>query len=180
MFSITACLSKCTLAKSTACVANGLARCSFMDNLPRLWKEDYTPTNADIIRSRARTLGMTETSFKVSGLTLRFIDVGGQRSERRKWINFFQDVTSILFVVSLSGYDEHLVEDQSFVGHSPYSQNSFRLISYIKNQMHDALQIWDGICKSPWFTKTAFVSASAPIYCLVVLLQCVDIDLEQD
>lgn len=58
---------------------------------------------------------MTETVFKISGHMLRFIDVGGQKSERRKWINFFQDVTSILFLVSLSGYDECLIEDRDAV-----------------------------------------------------------------
>ena len=44
------------------------------------------------------------------------LDVGGQKSERRKWIHCFQDVTSILFLVSLSGYDQCLVEDKDAVG----------------------------------------------------------------
>jgi guanine nucleotide-binding protein subunit alpha len=43
------------------------------------------------------------------------VDVGGQKSERRKWIHCFQDVTSILFLVSLSGYDQCLVEDRDAV-----------------------------------------------------------------
>ena len=43
------------------------------------------------------------------------VDVGGQKSERRKWIHCFQDVTSILFLVSLSGYDQCLVEDKESV-----------------------------------------------------------------
>ena len=43
------------------------------------------------------------------------VDVGGQKSERRKWIHCFQDVTSILFLVSLSGFDQCLVEDKDAV-----------------------------------------------------------------
>lgn len=43
------------------------------------------------------------------------VDVGGQKSERRKWIHCFQDVTSILFLVSLNGYDQCLVEDKDAV-----------------------------------------------------------------
>lgn len=43
------------------------------------------------------------------------VDVGGQKSERRKWIHCFQDVTSILFLVSLSGYDQCLIEDKDAV-----------------------------------------------------------------
>lgn len=38
------------------------------------------------------------------------VDVGGQRSERRKWIHCFQNVTSIMFLVALSEYDQVLVE----------------------------------------------------------------------
>lgn len=40
----------------------------------------------------------------------RMVDVGGQRSERRKWIHCFENVTSIMFLVALSEYDQVLVE----------------------------------------------------------------------
>lgn len=45
----------------------------------------------------------------------RLVDVGGQRSERKKWIHCFQDVTAIIFVVALSEYDLGLAEDQTTV-----------------------------------------------------------------
>ncbi|KAH3866418.1 hypothetical protein DPMN_029481 [Dreissena polymorpha] len=38
------------------------------------------------------------------------VDVGGQRSERRKWIHCLENVTSIMFLVALSEYDQVLVE----------------------------------------------------------------------
>lgn len=34
------------------------------------------------------------------------VDVGGQRSERRRWFECFDSVTSILFLVSSSEYDQ--------------------------------------------------------------------------
>ena len=39
------------------------------------------------------------------------VDVGGQRSERRKWIHCFESVTTIIFLVALSEYDQVLFEN---------------------------------------------------------------------
>ena len=47
-------------------------------------------------------------------------DVGGQRSERKKWIHCFENVTSIIFCTALSEYDQVLLEAKeqarTFVG----------------------------------------------------------------
>lgn len=48
-------------------------------------------------------------------LCYRMVDVGGQRSERRKWIHCFENVTSIMFLVALSEYDQVLVESDNEV-----------------------------------------------------------------
>ena len=48
-------------------------------------------------------------------LFFRMVDVGGQRSERRKWIHCFENVTSIMFLVALSEYDQVLVESDNEV-----------------------------------------------------------------
>jgi hypothetical protein len=87
----------------------------FFSDLDRLFQPNYQPTEQDIVRCRARTIGITETSFHLRDNELLMVDVGGQKSERRKWIHCFQDVTSILFLVSLSGYDQCLVEDKDAV-----------------------------------------------------------------
>lgn len=42
-------------------------------------------------------------------------DVGGQRSERKKWIHCFEAVTSIIFCVALSEYDQVLLEESGQV-----------------------------------------------------------------
>ena len=42
-------------------------------------------------------------------------DVGGQRDERRKWIQVFNDVTAIIFVVACSSYNMVLREDPTMV-----------------------------------------------------------------
>lgn len=48
-------------------------------------------------------------------LFCRMFDVGGQRSERKKWIHCFEGVTAIIFCVALSDYDLVLAEDEEMV-----------------------------------------------------------------
>jgi guanine nucleotide-binding protein subunit alpha len=112
----------------------------FFSDLDRLFEPTYLPTPQDIVHCRARTIGITEATFQLKDHEMLMVDVGGQKSERRKWIHCFQDVTSILFLVSLSGYDQCLVEDKD------------------ANQMQDAMTIWDSICHSQWFKQTSIVS----------------------
>ncbi len=58
----------------------------------------------------------------------RMVDVGGQRSERRKWIHCFENVTSIMFLAALSEYDQVLVESDNEVT-KPQQKNVFFLIN---------------------------------------------------
>lgn len=43
------------------------------------------------------------------------VDVGGQRSERRKWIHCFDNVTSLIFLAAVSEYDQVLYESENDV-----------------------------------------------------------------
>lgn len=51
----------------------------------------------------------------ITQLNFRLFDVGGQRSERKKWIHCFEDVTAIIFCVAMSEYDQVLHEDETTV-----------------------------------------------------------------
>lgn len=67
------------------------------------------------------------------------VDVGGQRNERRKWIHCFDDVTAILFVTSLSEYDQKLAEDES------------------TNRMKESLHLFEDICNTKYFQDTSII-----------------------
>ena len=60
----------------------------------------------------APDLFLTRESVTIFLLFYRMFDVGGQRSERKKWIHCFEGVTAIIFCVALSGYDLVLAEDE--------------------------------------------------------------------
>ena len=52
------------------------------------------------------TVGIIQKSFTIESVRLQIVDVGGQETERRKWITCFADVDCVIFVISLNCYDE--------------------------------------------------------------------------
>ncbi|KAE9387469.1 heterotrimeric G protein alpha subunit B [Gymnopus androsaceus JB14] len=111
----------------------------YFNCIDHMSRPDYMPTDQDILRSNVKTTGITETTFTVGELTYKLFDIGGQRSERKKWVHCFENVTALIFVVSLSEYDQVLYEDESV------------------NRMQEAFVLFDSICNSRWFVKTSII-----------------------
>ncbi|KNZ51473.1 guanine nucleotide binding (G protein), alpha [Puccinia sorghi] len=139
---------KCVLPRHCVFSSQRIALHSFYPELDRLFHPSYVPSDLDILHCRGKTTGITETTFNVSELTYRsasasssriMFDVGGQRSERKKWIHCFEGVTAVLFLVAISGYDARLLEDGD------------------ANQMQEALMLFDTITNSQWFTQTSMI-----------------------
>ena len=112
---------------------------SYFDSIDRISTATYLPTDQDVLRSRVKTTGITENSFHIGDLNYHLYDVGGQRSERKKWIHCFENVTSIVFMAAISEYDQCLVEDETV------------------NRLEEALTLFDSICNSKWFVKTSVI-----------------------
>ena len=66
-------------------------------------------------------------------------DVGGQRSERKKWFHCFDGVTAIIFCAALSGYDLVLEEDNEV------------------NRMIESMKLFSSICNNKWFVTTSII-----------------------
>lgn len=99
----------------------------------------YMPTDEDILASRVRTCGIVEETYVIENVEFVIIDVGGQRNERKKWIHCFDNVNAVIFVAALSEYDQMMFEDEK------------------QNRMSDTLLLFDSICNSRWFQKTAMI-----------------------
>ncbi|KAK0074318.1 hypothetical protein PV325_008529, partial [Microctonus aethiopoides] len=78
----------------------------------REFQLDYVPTHQDILHCRKATKGISEFVIPINNIPFLFVDVGGQRSQRQKWYQCFDSVTSILFLVSSSEFDQVLLEDR--------------------------------------------------------------------
>lgn len=84
----------------------------FLDNLDRIGQLNYLPSRQDILLARKATKGIVEHDFIIKKIPFKMVDVGGQRSQRQKWFQCFDGITSILFMVSSSEYDQVLMEDR--------------------------------------------------------------------
>jgi len=129
---------KATYARAAEFQLNDSAAYYF-DSVDRLVAPDYTVSQEDVLRSRTKTTGIIETEFDVQGTHFRMVDVGGQRSERKKWMYCFQDVTAVIFCVALSEYDLKLYEDDT------------------TNRMHESLKLFKEICNTKWFANTSMI-----------------------
>ncbi|KAK8922960.1 Guanine nucleotide-binding protein alpha-2 subunit [Metarhizium anisopliae] len=118
----------------------------FIDNMDRLWTNEYIPNDLDILCSRLKTTGITECQFTIAQRTYRIFDVGGQRSERKKWIHCFEDVHCLLFLVAISGYNQCLVEDRQASSNRD-----------LQNQMNEALMLWESLVNSRWFKNSSII-----------------------
>ena len=111
----------------------------FFENVDRYKEKSFVPNNQDILRARRRTMGVLSAKFKWEELVFQMFDVGGQRSERRKWIHCFDGVRAVLFVSSIAEYDQVLREDPT------------------KNRMLESLELFEQLVDSPWFKDSMMV-----------------------
>lgn len=75
---------------------------SFFENIDRFMSPSYIPSQADVLRARVRSTGIEEAEFTFEDICFRMVDVGGQRSERRKWIHCFDQVCFGMSVLRLT------------------------------------------------------------------------------
>ncbi|XP_059093318.1 guanine nucleotide-binding protein G(q) subunit alpha isoform X7 [Tigriopus californicus] len=111
----------------------------YLNDIDRIAEPDYLPTQQDILRVRVPTTGIIEYPFDLEEIRFRMVDVGGQRSERRKWIHCFENVTSIIFLVALSEYDQILFESDN------------------ENRMEESKALFKTIITYPWFQHSSVI-----------------------
>ncbi|KAK6759428.1 hypothetical protein RB195_021175 [Necator americanus] len=137
----------------------------FSSHLARILTANYMPTSMDIVHMRKPTIGVHEFAFEFKKYAIRLIDVGGQRTERRKWIHFFEDVTAVMFVASLSSYDQVMEEDMKLMQvvstglkpcHAVVRQQTSNP-NPPKNRLMDSIDLFGDIVKNEFLKTCSFI-----------------------
>eukprot|EP01084_Bolivina_argentea_P019815 36842_1 len=108
----------------------------FWNELDRIKDPQYIPNPTDIINVRYRTIGVIEKKFTIQNTEFHIFDVGGQKSERKKWIHCFNEVKALIFVISLNCYNQRMFEDLE------------------TNAMVDSLELFDETINNKLFNRT--------------------------
>lgn len=64
----------------------------FLDNVNMVFSKEYIPSEQDYLKTKERTIGMIDYTYvspQPNNPEFRIIDVGGQRSDRPKWLKLF-------------------------------------------------------------------------------------------
>lgn len=72
----------------------------------------------------------------INGRVYQLFDVGGARSERKKWIHAFENVNMVVFTIDLSCYYQTMNEDND------------------GNRMEEQFMVWEACSNSHWFTNS--------------------------
>jgi len=111
----------------------------FFDHVQEYVQANWIPSKQDMLHCRVRTTGIMECKLEYENFHIKVVDVGGQRSERKKWIHSFENVHCVLFVAAISEYDQQLFEDEKM------------------NRVTEALSIFADICNNQYFTESSMI-----------------------
>ncbi len=106
---------------------------------PRWGGPDWIPSTEDIIRSHTRDSSIVQSRIVSDGITFDIYDVSGQRNKKNKWVHCFEHINAVIFVVSISEFDE--------VPKGGDTHNSFA----------ESVELFGEICNSPWFIDITII-----------------------
>eukprot|EP00108_Taenia_solium_P007775 TsM_000393900 transcript=TsM_000393900 gene=TsM_000393900 len=78
----------------------------FINNVDRFIQNDYVPTLRDILLVQMPSNAVHESLLQIGPTSLRLVNIGDQRGDRRKWISLFETVHAVLFFASLVDFLE--------------------------------------------------------------------------
>jgi len=105
----------------------------------RFANHDFVPSFEDTMMAKLKTTGVQEVQFTSKGTEVVLVDVGGQRSERRKWLHCLDDVVAIIYMSAMDDYDSMLEEDGA------------------TNRLQESLELFSTVTSSTYFQDKGWI-----------------------
>jgi len=115
----------------------------FLDAIEdRINEPGYLPITEDIIRVRRNTIGVIQYEFVLTDIQFKIIDVGGEREERVRWIDFLAaKITCVIFLGAIDEYDTKFIADDGEE----------------KNRLKESIELFKKIQTFQWLAHTTFI-----------------------
>ncbi|KAI1742359.1 G-protein alpha subunit-domain-containing protein [Xylaria scruposa] len=114
----------------------------YIENINRLAEQaaqHSVATDGDLLRTQVTTTGIHQMNITYKGTQFCVYDVGGERSERKKWIHAFEDVSVVIYPVDTTGYGRSLREDAD------------------GDRMREQFMVFESIANNSWFARSSFI-----------------------
>ncbi|KAI0554796.1 G-protein alpha subunit-domain-containing protein [Xylaria curta] len=114
----------------------------YIENINRLAEQaarHSVATDGDLLRTQVTTTGIHQVNITYKGTQFCVYDVGGERSERKKWIHAFEDVSVVVYPVDTTGYGRSLREDAD------------------GDRMREQFMVFESIANNSWFARSSFI-----------------------
>ncbi|KAI0487063.1 G-protein alpha subunit-domain-containing protein [Xylaria cf. heliscus] len=133
----------------------------YVENINRLAEQAVHRSaiiDGDLLRTQVTTTGIHQVTLNYEGSQFCIYDFGGERSERKKWIHAFQDVSTVVYPVDTTGFGKSLREDAN------------------GDRMFEQFMVFESIANSYWFARSSFIIVLTKIDALVQYLKEEDVD----
>eukprot|EP01083_Nonionella_stella_P089872 250977_1 len=113
----------------------------FWDSMDRIKATGYIPSWEDILLCSDPTDGHSIHICESKGKAYELWDVGGALKQRKQWIHTFENVRAVLFVASLSSFDEIC----------------WKAADEPINAMQESLELFEQVVNNPWFRNAYLI-----------------------
>jgi len=102
--------------------------------------------------------GLVEVDFKLSDVEFTLVDISGQRTQRRKWIHCFDNISTVIFCASLAEYDmtcpvreeeEDETEGEEKTGAEEFPQGA------VLDRMEESLALFERTINASWWASNS-------------------------
>lgn len=100
--------------------------------------QGYIPSKEDVLHAHNYATDIDEYIMNIKGVPFRFLDKGRNRSQQRKWTRYYEEITSILFLVPSSAFDQTIPETNY-------------------NYILESIEIFYSIVNRPFYRSVSFI-----------------------